>query len=338
MSRRSEGRSTREGAKKKDPRSMPAMRKYPLGYTVGDLHFTLKAPVCRAEKDSWLEVQRKYIKKLRKIVGDLPLFVTGDVFNSWNVPPELINFLIAEFPNAYAIPGNHDLPYHDYAQLNRSAFWTLVQAGVLKGLKPGQTLDLGGDGEVNFNVTGFPWGIPVSKPTHLSKTGVNLAVIHDYCWIADRCYKDPPNSKHVDNWGRKLRDLGYNCAVFGDNHKGFLHRGRKGLPQILNGGTFMRRHADEKDYEPMVGVIYSDGSLGIRALDVSKDRFVKNVEELFGRSTTSPGAEEFVESVQNLEQACIDFEEAVRRELLRGEKIDRGVRKAVNDILEHVKK
>ena len=44
----------------------------------------------------------------------------------------LISFAIRELPSCYAIPGQHDLPNHSYTDIQRSAYWVLVEAGIIK--------------------------------------------------------------------------------------------------------------------------------------------------------------------------------------------------------------
>lgn len=188
---------------------------------------------------------------------------TGDIFHDgWrerSVPPELINFLIREMPKGYAVPGQHDLPYHRYEDKHKSAYWTLVEANVLKDLVPG--IITAPAFEVGYNAifVGFPWGTKQTVcPEGYENLDLRIAVVHDYCWVEGHTYPNAPTDKHVRGHAGRLS--GFTHALFGDNHKGFLYpAGAPGVPSVCNVGSFLKRNTDERDSLPSVCLIKKSG-------------------------------------------------------------------------------
>ena len=139
---------------------------------VSDLHLDDKPPVFRSPERDWLATQEGYLDQLRflvRSVGNVPLFVAGDVFNKWNP----INWAIDRLPECHAVPGQHDLRHHNLQDLEKTAYWTLVKAGVIRHLKQGIAHPVG-----QVVAHGFPWGVdvyPCKEPPHTF--AVQLAVV-----------------------------------------------------------------------------------------------------------------------------------------------------------------
>jgi hypothetical protein len=106
---------------------------------------------------------------------------------------------------------------------------------------------------------------------------------------------------------------GYDAAVFGDNHIGFITFIDE--CEIINCGTFFIRKSDEVAYRPQVGLLYNDGSISAHYLDVSKDVYlldpVKKKEDL----ETGRDAKEFLEELRSLGSDAISFREALDRKM-----------------------
>ena len=103
-----------------------------------DIHLSLKCPVARSAEPNWLEATKRSLDELRSVAEEhnAHVVVAGDIFDRWNSPPEIINFAIENLPNCYAIPGQHDLPNHRYEEIERSAYYTLIKAGIIENLNP----------------------------------------------------------------------------------------------------------------------------------------------------------------------------------------------------------
>lgn len=277
-----------------------------LAILVADIHLSHRPPVARSE-EVWYDVMERYLDQLTEIanVNGSPIICAGDVFDRWNSPPELINFAHKHMPKMYAIPGQHDLPLHRYEDMEKSAYWTLVKMGNIidmRAMKPKQI------GRVIAHP--FPWGTPVKPLTYMRDKVVHLAVIHAYCWMGQHKYEGAGDEFAVPIWDKRLR--GYNAAVFGDNHKGFLRKHDDVDIPIFNCGTFIRRRYDEQNYQPAVGILFSDGSIERYPLDTGEDVILKR-----DAITTEDGGNYNVEDIITLFEESgdskLDFERFVDR-------------------------
>lgn len=236
------------------------MRQHVVAVTFGDVHLRAKRPRCRG--DNWEDVMVRTLTEVCAIGHEhgCSMFVcSGDIFHRWNTPPEIINLAIRCMPKCYAVPGQHDLPWHNYDLIKKSAYWTLVEAGVVTNLEPGWGHEVG-QGKNHITLAGFPWGFDITPPDEAGD--ITLAVVHDYCWEKGRSFPGAPKEKGVTNHKRKLKP--YTAAVFGDNHKGFL------AGNVLNGGALIRCSSDEVD-PPCVGLLWSDGTWSRQELECAKD-------------------------------------------------------------------
>ncbi len=284
----------------------------------GDLHFSSQRPKCRHPKSDWFNDQGNYLDQINILSEkyDAPWVFSGDIFHSPQEKPEIINFVLSNLPKrCYAIWGQHDAPYHQAELIHKSAYWTLVKSGKIINLRPNKPVDLVVHG-YPISLHGFPWGTevaPLQKPKDLI---LEIAIIHQYVWIKDKSYDGAPETQSVYHLAKKLK--GFDIAVTGDNHQNFLIQ--IGGVTVLNNGTFMRRRADEINYHPCVGLIYSDGSVVRQRLDTSKDVFVENAHQLVNSERK---IKQFVDDLGKTIKVGVDFESAVRRELERLEKPER---------------
>jgi len=247
---------------------------------VSDTHFTHNPPVARSAEPDWYGVMARQWDEVYKLHLDhlyAPLIIAGDVFDHWQrgVTPELINFVItqlSQFESVYAIPGQHDLPYHGYDRINQSAYWTLVQAGVINNLSKIESIR---HHSCVFQLTPFWWGRDIKLIEKRVNTDFNVAVCHSFIWTKDTGHVGADEDKTLGSYRHALK--GYDAAVFGDNHKGFncVDNG----VNVMNCGTFYCRTVAEVDYNPQVGLLCDDGSIIAHKLDVSKDVFLHRDED-----------------------------------------------------------
>lgn len=300
-----------------------------LAILISDVHWSHTPPLARVVEPSWYETQAGYCKQLKNLSEEFnaPIIAAGDILHKWNCPIELVNFLLDHMPTMYAVPGQHDLPYHQYSEMHKSAYWTLARAGKIKHLNPYMpTLTPRKD----LVMVGYPWEHkpkPISRGLH--KNLPHLAVIHSYCWIKGHEYMGAPNISRAKQYLIKLK--GFDVAMFGDNHSGFLLSKTK--PIILNCGTFMRRRADERDYQPKVGLLRSDRTVERLSLDCSGDRFteeqqmVEMVEKAFDLG-------DLVEELNDLSEVAIDFAEAMNV-FFKSNKVSKGIRRLIMKSMEN---
>lgn len=268
---------------------------------VGDVHLSLKPPVARSNEEDWLRAMRRPLKQIQDIQTTNPQSVIvycGDIFDKWNACPEIVNWAIRNLPRGYAIAGNHDLPWHDYNEIKKSAYWTLVESGTLIDLKPDEPVGVG-----KIQLWGWPYSCPVHPPINSNSLCLQIAVIHDYIWMGKFGHHKAPEDKHLDKHKEGLK--GYHAAFYGDNHIGF----RKG--NTVNCGAILKRKMDEVEYVPRIWLLKEDGSIVSHALDCSKDIFLSPTNPDNKKEGLELG--KFIDELSSLADAAVDFGEAVRK-------------------------
>lgn len=277
-----------------------------------------------------------------------PIIYAGDIFDDgWRVrgcPPQLINFAIQNLPKGYAIPGQHDLPHHRYEDIEKSAYWTLVEAEVLTNLDP--------EDPVKANrwlaLHAFPWGMDLRHIDKQVKKDmedfdgepvVHLAVCHKYIYNPRIKGSMHPGAKEEDDvyFVRKLLE-GFTTAVFGDNHIAFelpFPDKDQIRPHVFNCGGFMRRRSDQRDYYPSVGLLHKDGTVTRHILKNIIDDVLLSEEDTsrLRQSVNGVSTEDIVELLSKLVEAGGDFYSSVRY-FMRKNKIKPDVQAAVTEILD----
>lgn len=313
---------------------MSSLRKNSLAILCSDIHLSHKPPIARSVEPDWYMAMMRPLDQVKQLQHDLevPVICAGDIFDKWNVPPELINFAMTRLPKKMlCVPGQHDLPFHRLQDIKKSAYWTLAKAKVIDHLEYDEAVDLCERQELW--VHGFPWECEVrERKPDVKRAGrkdvVHLAVIHHYIWHGKNVFKGASADDNLNTWSRRLG--GYDAAVFGDNHKGFYASDSK--PAIINCGTFMRRKIDEINYEPMVGILLKDGWIEPYYLDCSEDKFI-DVDKALAIVETSLELSEFIKDLSSLRGTALNFKEAVVS-FMKEINTDHEVRKLILEYME----
>ena len=278
---------------------------------VSDIHLQANAPVCRAGEPDWFAAMTRPLQELaalQKHHGGAPILYAGDIFDQWHARPEVINFALTNLPQGYAVPGQHDLPDHNYAEIHRSAYWTLVEAGCIQNLGPGERHIIKTPDKLPLAVYGFPWGCPIHSCEE-TVVALRVAVVHSFIWQKDAGYIGAPVDRMVGACKNMFR--GYTAVAFGDNHKGFIADG-DGVA-VCNCGGLMRRKIDERNYRPGVGLLHADGAITRHYLDITEDHFaaMTEAEEAVAQVLDMSA---FVDGLRNLEtNDALDFIAALKR-------------------------
>lgn len=275
---------------------------------VSDIHLQSKPPIARANESDWFGAMNKPLNELwalQKRCNLVPVVYAGDIFDKWNTGPETINFAIKHLPPGYAIPGQHDLPNHNYGEIKRSAYWTLVSSGILENLEPEKETVITKD----ILIYSFPWGFK-PKPIKPKEGIIQLAIIHAFVWTKDTGYRGASVTHRIGTYRKALS--GYDAVAFGDNHKGFIKKIPDGA-WVCNCGGFMRRRVDEIDYKPGCGLLHADGSISRYYFTTAGEAFnetSKGEEDLSDKFNM----EAFAESLNELgKDGSFDFIAALNR-------------------------
>ncbi len=240
----------------------------PLAIVCSDIHLCHTPPAARAAEPNWYAAMGRALDQLREIQEDVrvPILCGGDLFDRWNSGPELINWAMRKLPEMYAIPGQHDLPYHRIEDIRKSAYWTLVEARTIKDM--GQAPNM--IRATKLFVHPFPWGSNLNSLTFENgkrSDEIDVALAHRCVWGTESPYPGAPADGQAAAVAKQLK--GFDVAVFGDNHYGFTAGSD---PTIYNCGCLIQRKQNERDYQPAVGIIMSDGTVERRYLDTSQDK------------------------------------------------------------------
>ena len=265
---------------------------------LSDIHLSSKPPLARSDEPDWQQAMLRSINQLKDLQQErqCDIICAGDVFDKWNPNPALINFAIANLPHMYAIPGQHDLPNHRYDDIKQSAYWTLVEAGIITNLDPQQPHQIGDQTTVHA----FPWGFDL-KPCEADDDKLHVLVAHRFLWIKSHGYVHAPTENRL----AAIREIvsTYDIAHFGDNHQGFLIK--LGEMVVINTGTFFLRKADEKNYRPRVGILDESGQVRNHYLDVTEDILLETTTT--NQTETDFQLDSFLAELQQLESDPLDF-------------------------------
>lgn len=301
-----------------------------VGIVCSDLHLSLRPPLARTSEPDWLEAMARPLRQLIKLKEEfhVPILCAGDIFDHWWSMPQLVNWLIAKVPYRplfYAIPGQHDLPYHSTEEIQRSSYWTLVTAGVIEHVVSPYQLG-------PLLVTGFPFGME-AHTCHREKGMIHVALIHRYVWMGDHSYPGAPPEQNVKQVMKEYS--GFDVLAVGDNHRGFTITS-KGTT-VFNCGTFMRRKSDEIHYHPQVGLIRQDGYVEPCVLDTSEDVIETTSGSEQGDVRSFSEVDRLLGELGALRGAVPDFVEVVGR-VLDKKKVSKAVRTIVMEAIEDAKR
>jgi len=282
----------------------------PIAVLCSDLHFSHRPPVARSAEPDWYAVMERQWLQIRAEAEeeDIPIVVAGDIFDVWKSPPELVNFVIRLFRGlkVFCVPGQHDLPNHVYEDMHRSSYGTLIEAGAIINVdKPDF---MAGD---HLRLYPAAWGFNIWKCKDHGQDEICLSVNHRYVWKDDKtCYPGAPQEANLAVLKKQLE--GYDAAVFGDNHKGFL--AKAGKCNVLNCGGFIPRKSDERFYRPQFGILYSDGHIDGVLLDTREDKWIAP-EEAAALVDEHLNLSELVGEFEQLGADALDFSEVLIRML-----------------------
>lgn len=230
-----------------------------------DFHLRDEIPKCR-EREEYLAAQERKLKFIRDLCTEhnATLLVAGDVFDDWKPSPWLISLALRYLPKGtIVVPGQHDLPAHNLAEIAKTGLQTLAEAGAVKVLAGGLRHVLGDLTASWGAVYGWAFGEEAQNPP---KTGERMKIL---LWHRLICAgKQPWPGAEAETMPAMRRNLdGYDLIVTGDNHQQFTSGERVWL---VNPGSLCRMSSDQADHEPAVFGWCKDGSVTRITLPIEK--------------------------------------------------------------------
>ena len=297
-----------------------------IGLLCSDIHLKHSKPPSRSKEPDWYKAMARPLDELKLLTDHfkVPVIAAGDIFDYWQSPPELINFAMDHLPPMYAIPGQHDLPLHNFEDIHKSAYFTLVKHGLITNIVYDTPIVLD-----EIVIHGFPWKFPVQPPKHPSKQ-VQLAVVHEYIWKKGCSFPGASVEHKVSKFAKKLN--GFDAAVFGDNHLGFT--ASLGECEIINTGSLIRQKIDQRDYKPRIGILMRNGMIEEYFLDTSQDLFrsiddkTAFIAEQYGLDISA-----FIKELEELGDIGLNYEQALKY-YKKSNKISRAGLKLLDELME----
>jgi hypothetical protein len=226
----------------------------------------------------------------------------------------------------YAIPGQHDLPNHSYDQMHRSTYGTLVAAGKIINLPPGEPFRFRKGHGNDYYVTGFPWGSEIT-PGFLGDDW-HYALVHKYIWTKGTGFPGAPEESRLRNIRDQFKH--YKAVIIGDNHQAWDYEVES---FFFNCGTFMRRKLDERHYRPRVGLLHQSGVVSSKYLDCQEDKFIDTGDIERALEVAFDGAD-FLGELSKLGKKLVDFREAVEQFCVKNG-ISDNVKKIISEVIDN---
>lgn len=207
-----------------------------------DWHIRGDRPRCRIDED-WIESQRQDIQAVVDIARREKVdeaWVLGDLFHQPRAATEAVNMVLVGLKDlrdvcpVYILPGNHDLPYHDYGNLEQSSLGI-----VLKSFPELRTREE----PRGLTLAAAPFGLDPVDP-------------HADVWATHQLTFENAATKPPMAGGKIAQDLldeapGVHIVVTGDYHRGYVYTGADGR-RVITPGCLNIQAADLDDYKPHV--------------------------------------------------------------------------------------
>lgn len=231
-----------------------------------DWHIRGDRPRCRID-ENWLETQRQDIRAVREVARKHrvdAVWILGDLFHQPRCATEAVNMTLSalgelrEVCPVRILAGNHDLPYHDFKNLDACSLGIVYHAGHCP-------LDYRGTGsEYKYNETrttrgewldvyAAPFG--EDRAEELDALKPAIWTVHVLTFPSD---KDRP-AKDVGVTADELLDAAPSARVIltGDYHHGYMVTRQDGR-KVITPGCLNIQVADMADYRPRVYILDTD--------------------------------------------------------------------------------
>ena len=221
-----------------------------------DWHIREDQPVCRV--DNFIKAQTKkwaFIKWLQE-EHECPIIVAGDIFNHWKPSPKLLSWAFENIPDyVIAIPGNHDLPAHNLANIDKSGIHTLASGGKIDLLTKGHGIrkKITTPNGFEIEIFGFPFGTPLRNIK--TSNSYQIAVIHSFVYQGKESF---PGAALVGDTASSLcKSLnGFDLIITGDNHQTITAQVKDTI--LVNAGSITRTTASQTKHKPCVFLWYAE--------------------------------------------------------------------------------
>lgn len=289
-----------------------------------DWHLSLARPPMRME-DDWLAAQRSALDAALRAARahDAPVLVAGDLFDSPVAHPSVVNLaleFIAAAGRVLCVAGNHDLPYHQAALMDKSSY------GVVERFLPAC-------------VSGGGRRLAVERVHYGEKAAggaCDVLMAHMFAVRTDR--DRPPGRECATGPGLLEMFPRARVVVVGDNHDPWTYR--SGGRLVVNCGCLMRRSASEARYPAGFWVVDTDSLEAERVLADEGAQVDAGYLEAAAESADAGAASyaELVEELRSGVERSYDFASALDAYVRdNGSRLGAAVRQILEDTSDFVK-
>jgi DNA repair exonuclease SbcCD nuclease subunit len=283
--------------------------KNPIAVLCADLHLREDQPLARTDdyQDTQWNKFRFLLEAARE--NNIPILCAGDIFNKARVSKEfekkIVRIIEQHGVTFFAIPGNHDLPYHNLKNLDDSSL------GIL---------------ELSENVKLFP----VELDTIYIENYFNfkIGMIHSLI------HRDNPIvvegktiSSKAKTFLKKNPDL--DVILSGDNHEHFVEEFEGRL--LINPGSMMRMKASQIAHKPCFLLLYSDLSYETIYYPIKKG--VLNREHIDVKEKQEERMNKFIQKITGKENISVSFEDNLYN-YIKANKIRKPVEALIQEAIE----
>jgi DNA repair exonuclease SbcCD nuclease subunit len=287
-----------------------------------DLHIRNDLPRCRID-ENWEETQRLMIQEIVSIANKYkcPLIITGDLFDSPNIPARFIVMLIEEFSKiinkVYFLAGNHELPYHSIDNVENSSI------GILSELSK-QHMKIY-EGMSDFGI----WQHFNSK---LMGKETGLLFLHRLVFESIKTI--PPNVSAITA-SDLLKEYPDSKWIFlGDNHQ-FFHYEKNGK-HVLNPGCTIRQKSDEQKYKPSVCYVDTEKEI-VERIFLNDNIEMVNDSYLVEENERENRIEAFVEGIKKNGKISLDFLSNLEEGIKKNKKLSVETIQCIRELCEEEK-
>lgn len=283
-----------------------------------DWHLRDDQPPCRI--NDFMETQQLLLQAIAMTIGKFgvsQVYHSGDLFHKSKPSPRLLSWTIRAlsdfgFPHLTVCPGNHDLPYHSWDQVDRSGLSVLEAADVIS---------IAGRNEYPIR----------------SSNDCKIYMVHEFVYKGKEPWKNC-GAYSIQKFIKKMDPLIGNMSegdivLIGDNHQSFQHK-YKGI-RFVNPGCISIQRESERNIHPSVYVYCTESRELVRHLLPSgQDDMVKSTTKTDPGQYIDDRLNMFVESLTEDYEIGLSFEDNIKK-FVKDNKIEdkvyKQIRKAIYD-------
>lgn len=213
-----------------------------------DWHIRGDRPRCRID-DDWIGAQRRDIQEVHNIADREEcdeVWIMGDLFHQPRCSTEAVVMVLDElskFPQTIRVlPGNHDLPYHDYGNLD------CCSLGIVLKSYPELVSQVVG---LDLDVYARPFGH--DDPAEASLMKPSIYCTHQLVY-PNKDAKPLPDLPEPTAQDLLDKAPGVPLVITGDYHHGYVYTAPDGR-RVVTPGCLNIQAADMTDYHPRVYVL-----------------------------------------------------------------------------------